>query len=98
MKEYLQCLIEELELSKEVTLLGYRSDIRSLLYGADLFVFPSKQEGMPVALMEAMAAGTDVAASDIRGNRELLAVSEQGLLDYDSNNIRKKMKQIYETI
>ena len=96
--DYLQHLINELELSNEVTLLGYRKDVRSLLYGADLFVFPSKQEGMPMALMEAMAAGLEVAASDIRGNRDLLTVSKEGLLDYDSNKIQKKMKQIYETL
>ena len=39
---------------------------------ADLFVFPSLQEGLPVALMEAMAMGLPCLASDIRGNRDLL--------------------------
>ena len=36
-------------------LLGYREDVRELLWASDLFVFPSLQEGIPVALMEAMA-------------------------------------------
>ena len=40
---------------------------------ADLFVFPSIQEGLPVALMEAMASGIPCLASDIRGNTDLLA-------------------------
>ena len=39
---------------------------------ADIFVFPSVREGMPVALMEAMAAGMPCVVSDIRGNRELI--------------------------
>ena len=101
LKEYLQSLIDTLELSKEVTLLGYRKDIRNLLYAADLFVFPSKQEGMPMALMEAAATGVKIKASDIRGNREILKAidvtykSKEGLQKYDSRNIREKMKEIY---
>lgn len=53
-------------------LLGYREDVRELLWASDLFVFPSLQEGLPVALMEAMAAGLPCVASDIRGNNDLL--------------------------
>lgn len=99
LEEYLQNLIEELKLSNEVTLLGYRKDIRNLLYGTDLFVFPSKQEGMPVALMEAAVAGVPVRASDIRGNRELLiAVKENKLEQFDEMEIKRRMKEIYETI
>lgn len=98
LKEYLQKRIDALGLTNKVTLLGYRTDIRNLLYAADLFVFPSKQEGMPVALLEAVAAGVEVVASDIRGNRDLFRVSHMELLDYDSSNIKKKMRQIYEKL
>ena len=109
LKEYLQNLIDELELSKEVTLLGYRNDIRNLLYGADLFVFPSKQEGMPMALMEAAAAGVPLKASDIRGNREVVRDSAEGLSEqnackcglpeqYDVSRVKERMKQIYKEL
>lgn len=98
LKEYLQQLIEELGLADRVTLLGYRRDIRELLYGADLFVFPSKQEGLPVALLEAMATGVKVAASDIRGNRDLLGLSEEELERYDCKNVGKKMDEIYRLL
>lgn len=53
-------------------LLGYRRDIVELLWASDLFVFPSLQEGLPVALMEAMASGINVVASHIRGNVDLI--------------------------
>ena len=96
--EELEQQIKEKGLSDKVVLLGYREDIRSLLYAADLFVFPSKQEGLPVALLEAMAAGTEVAASDIRGNRDLLELSEGELSDYDRENVKKKMQQIYKSL
>ena len=61
-----------LDKTGRVKLLGYRSDIRELLYAADLFVFPSVQEGLPVALMEAMACGKVCCASRIRGNVDLI--------------------------
>jgi len=47
---------------------------------ADIFVFPSLREGMPVALMEAMASGLPVICSDIRGNRDLLENKKGGVL------------------
>ena len=100
-KEYLQNLIERLNLSDEVTLLGYRKDIRNLLYGADLFVFPSKQEGMPMALMEAAAAGVPVKASEIRGNREILrdSIPGKGLPEkYGARQIKERMRQIYKEL
>lgn len=101
LKEFLQNLIIQLDLENEVTLLGYRTDIRRLLYGMDVFVFPSKQEGMPVALMEAAATGILIQASDIRGNKEILEDSKEGngLPDkYDSKEVNKTMKRIYENL
>ena len=112
LEHYLQELIEELGLSEQVTLLGYRKDIRELLYAADLFVFPSKQEGMPMALMEAAAAGTTIRASDIRGNREVLedisidrmtsseSMAYKTILPekYDIHQVQKTMKRIYEEL
>lgn len=63
--------IHRYHLSEKVHLLGYRENIREILYGMDVFLFPSIQEGMPMALMEAMAVGLPIIASNIRGNKEL---------------------------
>ena len=63
--------LEKMDHTGRLKLLGFRTDIKELLWCSDLFVFPSLQEGLPVALMEAMAAGLPVVASDIRGNRDL---------------------------
>lgn len=60
-----------------VRLAGYREGMERILRNADIFVFPSLQEGLPVALLEAMAAGLPCAASDIRGNRELVRAGER---------------------
>lgn len=61
-----------LDYTGRLKLLGYRSDIKELLQASDLFVFPSLQEGLPVALMEAMASGMNVITSKIRGNEDLI--------------------------
>jgi glycosyltransferase involved in cell wall biosynthesis len=52
--------------------LGARTDIESLLARADVMVLPSLHEGLSNAVMEAMAAGVPVVATDVGGNRELL--------------------------
>lgn len=67
-------------LEENVQLLGFRLDIPELLHASDLFVFPSYQEGLPVALMEAMSSGVDVICSRIRGNTDLVS---DGLFDPD---------------
>ena len=72
LKEYLERKIQELHLENKAKLLGYRSDVIKILKTADLFIFPSKREGLPVSVIEAMAAGLLVIASNVRGNRDLI--------------------------
>ena len=61
----------KLDSTGRLRLLGYRTDIVDILHCADLFAFPSFQEGLPVALMEAMVAGLPCVCSRIRGNVDL---------------------------
>ncbi len=70
--EQLKSRVREFGLSEYVTFLGYRSDIPEICKASDLFLFMSLREGLPVALMEAMASGLPVICSDIRGNRDLV--------------------------
>src|SRR5699024_7176133 len=69
-----------LNISSQIHFLGYRKDIPELLSAADIFVFPSLREGLSVSLMEAMASGLPVIASDIRGNIDLIDVNKGGYL------------------
>lgn len=80
LKEYLEQLAVELGLTERVQFLGYRNDIPQILNIADFYLFPSLQEGLPVALMEAMAAGKAVACSRIRGNTDLIDDGQGGFL------------------
>ncbi len=72
LKEYLERKIQELHLENKAKLLGYRSDVIEILKIADLFIFPSKREGLPMSVIEAMATGLPVIASNVRGNRDLI--------------------------
>ena len=96
-KEELQKLIAQEKLDETVKLLGFRSDIAELLCVADVFVFPTKQEGLPGALMEAMAAGLPCVASNIRGNSDLLGDDYKYLLDpMDTEAWAKGLNEILE--
>ena len=78
LKEYLKKLAEDLGVQKQVYLLGYRTDVIDICKSADLFVFPSKREGLSVALMEAMACGLPCVVSKIRGNIDLINPERSG--------------------
>jgi glycosyltransferase involved in cell wall biosynthesis len=59
---------------------GYRPDPETWLLGIDVLVRPSITEGMPLAILEAMAAGVPVIASDVPGNASLVRDGESGIL------------------
>ena len=80
LRQQLQKLIDELGVGDRVKLLGYRNDVDDLYRASDVFVFPSFQEGLPVAVMEAMASGLPCVASHIRGNTDLLEDTEREFL------------------
>ena len=72
--------ISALGLENQIHLLGFRSDVHTLCRAADLFLFASLQEGLPVAVMEAMACGLPIIASKIRGNIDLISAGQGGWL------------------
>ena len=63
-----------------VEFLGERDDVPALLKTADVFVLPSLYEGLPVSVLEAMAAGTPVVATAIGGTTEAVDDGESGIL------------------
>ena len=73
-------LAEELGLQQTIEFLGYRADATNYLKCFDIFVLPSLSEGIPRCIMEAMAAGVPVAASDITGCRVLVKHDDTGWL------------------
>ncbi|NJP07249.1 MAG: glycosyltransferase [Chloroflexaceae bacterium] len=76
----LRQLAHQLGVAQQVCFGGYRRDIAQLLGALDLYVHPARFEGMPNALLEAMAAGCPIVASAVDGNRELIADGVHGWL------------------
>lgn len=76
----LEALAGELGLGDRVTFLGYRVDVPDLLASSDLLVLPSLYEGLPVSVLEAMAASRPVVASAVAGTSEAVIDGETGLL------------------
>ena len=75
----LEALAAELDLGDAVRFAGRVTDVRPALAEADLFVLPSRFEGHPLALLEAMDAGLPIVATAVAGNAETLRADE-GLL------------------
>jgi len=72
--------ITSLGLGERVRLLGVRRDVPALLAQVQLFALISRQEGFPLATLEAMRAGLPVIASDVGGAREAVSHAQTGLL------------------
>ena len=97
LKGYLEKLIKKLNLENNVKLLGFRKDIYEIYKISDIFVFPSKREGLSVALMEALVCELPVICSDIRGNRDLVRENKNGMLVKNKkNDYEIKIKEIIE--
>lgn len=85
LRQYLQKTIDENHMQQRIFLLGFRTDVLEYLKSSDIFLFPSQREGLPVSLMEAMAAGVPCIASKIRGNVDLLP--EKNLFDLNDETM-----------
>ena len=90
--EQLKQFAKEHKMAERVHFLGYRKDVPELYKMADLCCFPSIHEGLPVALMEAMASGLPVVCSSIRGNTDL--IDEEGGILFDPHNVN----EVYQAI
>ena len=93
LEEKLKSLTKTLGIEGRVVFAGYRRDVKQLLHAVDAFAFPSLQEGLPVALMEAMAAGLPIVCSNIRGNVDLITNGEGGFI-YDCQDVEGFAKGI----
>lgn len=76
----LKAKAKELGIEHQIHFLGFRKDVYKISSAADLFLFASLQEGLPVAIMEAMACGLPIVASKVRGNYDLIDQGKGGYL------------------
>lgn len=73
-------MCSELDISDMVQLMGYRRDIDKLLAACDCVISSSRQEGLPMNLIEAAASGRYIIATDVRGNADVIKQSGFGAL------------------
>ncbi len=83
-------------LNDVVQMLGFRRDVADVFAASDVYVFPSHQEGLPVALMEAMSVGLPAVCSRIRGNTDLIEDGVGGYLfdSKDANTLVAALEKI----
>lgn len=84
-----------LGIDNHVTFLGLRTDVHDLLSTSDCFILPSKYEGMPISLIEAMGTGLPVIVTDVGGMPDMIKNNYSGLvIDPSKESLIKAMKQI----
>lgn len=79
-REAIETLCGELVIRENVRFLGVRDDVAQLIPGADVFMLSSLSEGVSVTLLEAMATGLPIVATDVGGNPEVVEHGTTGLL------------------
>lgn len=91
--------IGELDVEEQVELLGYRGDINQLMQMSDIVVSSSKQEGLPVNIMEGMATGLPLVVSNCRGNRDLVRNGQNGFVveKEEASLFAEAIKQLYDS-
>jgi len=80
LRPQLERLTGELGVAARVRFLGVRPDARALMGAADAIVLSSRSEGLPLSALEALASGTPLVATNVRGLRELVVDGESALL------------------
>lgn len=90
--------IARLSAPERVRLVGNRLDVNDLLAASDLFVLPSLWEGLPMALLEAMASGLPVVATNVSGSSEVVVDNQTGILvpPGDVDRLRAAIANILE--
>jgi glycosyltransferase involved in cell wall biosynthesis len=79
-REPLEALAAELGLAERLVITGWRSDARAYLGAVDVFCLPSRYEGFPLAILEAMLGGLPVVATRVGSVAEAVLEGETGLL------------------
>ena len=85
LREHVQAAVTRYGLEREVRLAGWQSDLSSVYAATDVLLLTSRNEGTPVALIEAMAAGRAVVATAVGGVPDVVADGETGILVPDDD-------------
>lgn len=93
----LEALTRQQKIDDRVKFVGFQKDVHKYLSDMDIFVLPSRTEGLPIAIMEAMAWGLPVVASKVGGIAEIVDDGVTGLL-FDSGDVRQLCNALSQLI
>lgn len=96
--EYELCknLIEKYNLYEIVTLTGPRNDVADILKGMDVFILPSKSEGMPMSIIEAMRQGLYIMSTETGGIPEMITAEYGELVTRDTKDLSDAILRLIE--
>ena len=86
-KVKLEKMAKDLNVCSAVKFLGIRKDVRSLMMASDIFLMPSRYEGLSIAMIESMAIGLPIIASDAPGLRYYIKNNKNGLMFPSENYV-----------
>jgi glycosyltransferase involved in cell wall biosynthesis len=94
LKKDIEELIRSLNLDEKITLLGYRTDVESVLENNDALIMPSYREGLPMTLIEAACKGLPMIASEVGGIPSIVEHDKNGILfnPHNINEIEESIK------
>ncbi len=99
-RQEIQALINKLNLSDNIYILGFRQDIKEILSSIDVFILPSVNEGLPISLLEAMSNSLPVIVTDVGGISTVVRNNIDGYIipPQNINILSEKMKILYSNI
>ena len=80
LKEQIEMTAKKSKIDNMFEFLGVSNNVSHYLYNSDIFILPSKWEGLPISVIEAMAVGIPIIASNVGGVGDLISSNKNGLL------------------
>jgi glycosyltransferase involved in cell wall biosynthesis len=97
LRPHLEKICEAMHLTNSLYMIGTQENIPDILQAVDIYLLTSRWEGLPITILEAMAAGLPVIASNIPGNNELVIHGLTGML-YPPGDLERLAEQILNLI
>ncbi|AOM76919.1 glycosyltransferase family 4 protein [Pedobacter steynii] len=94
LKNELKRRVNEYGLDQNFEFLGLRSDVKDLLTEVDCYVLPSRNEGLPIAIIEALREGLYIIASDVGGIPEMLNEAYSKLVKPEANELKNALEDV----
>jgi glycosyltransferase involved in cell wall biosynthesis len=87
-----------LNTNQDIVNVGFTNNVENYLSLTDIFLFPSKKEGLPICVLEALSMGVPVVTFNSRGNNDVIKNEYNGLLLEPDNNIDKEIDKIISSL